>query len=114
MALNSTVTSIATERSAEAEPSTAAITTFSACTGAVGSLYLPYVIGKGMEAFEKDKEYSLVFLSDSKNKLLMGLSIAALPVSIALLPITAPVLALASAKWGRKELKNWEGDLTED
>ena len=114
LAVNSTVTSLATKRLAMPEPLTAAMTTFSACTGAAGSLCLPYVIGKGMEAFKKDWDYNDVVLSGTKKKLLKGLSIAALPVSIGLAPITAPVLAIASAKYGRKELKKWEGDLTQD
>ena len=114
LAVNSTVTSLATKVSDGVEPSTAAMTTFGACTGVAGSLLLPYVIGKAMDSMENDIQFELNTLSDSKKKLLIGLSIAALPVSIALSPITAPVLAVAGAKWGRNNLKQYEGDLTED
>ena len=53
-------------------------------------------------------------MSESNKRLLKGLSIAALPVSIALSPITAPVLAVTLAEYTRKDLKDKEGDLTED
>ena len=108
LAVNSTVTSLATKRSAEAKPSTAATTTFGVCAGAARSLVLPYAIGVAID------ERSDVYLSESNVKLLKRLSIAALPVSIALAPITAPVLAVATAKALRNELKDDEGDLTED
>ena len=114
LAVNSTVTSLATKELAEAAPSTAAMTTVGACTGAAGSLLLPYLIGRGIEAFEFEVDYDQVVLSESKEKLLKGLSIAALPVTIALLPITAPVLAVALAKRLKSDLKDYEGDLTED
>ena len=114
LALNSTVTGVGTKGSSKAEPSTAAMTTFGACTGATASLFLPYVVGRGIEAFKGDKDYDDVCLSESKERLFIGLSIAALPVSLALSPVTAPVLAVATAKWGRNKLKEWEGDLTED
>ena len=108
LALNSTVTSIATNKSAQAKPSTAATTAFGASVGVGGSLLLPYLIGMAFD----DTDY--VNLSESNKKLLKGLSIAALPVSIALSPITAPVLAVALAKAARHTLKDYEGDLTED
>ena len=114
LALNSTVTGLGKKGSSKAEPSTAAMTTFGACTGATASLFLPYVVGRGIEAFKGNKDYDDVCLSESKEKLFIGLSIAALPVSLALSPVTAPVLAVATAKWGRNKLKEWEGDLTED
>ena len=110
MAVNSTVTSLATKRSAEANPSTAAVNTFGVCTGAAGSLLLPYAIGIAIE-----EKSGLFNMSESNKKWLMGLSIAAFPVSVALLPITAPVLAVATAKSYKSELKDYyEGDLTED
>ena len=108
LAINSTVTSIETERSAKANPSTAAITTFGACAGAAASLLLPSTIGAAFN------EANYAHLTKSSRKLLMGLSIAALPVSFALLPITAPVLAVTLAKAARHTLKADEGDLTED
>ena len=108
LALNSTVTSIATNKSAEAKPSTAATTAFGASVGVGGSLLLPYLIGMTFD----DTNY--VNLSESKKKLLKGLSIATPPISIALSPITAPVLAVALAKAARHTLKDYAGDLTED
>ena len=108
LAVNSTVTSLATKRSSEAKPSAAAMTTFGVCAGGACSLALPYAIGVAID------ERSDVYLSELNVELLKRLSIAALPVSIALAPITAPVLAVATAKALRNELKDDEGDLTED
>ena len=87
---------------------------FGVTTGVAGSFCLPHVIGKAMEGFDWEDDFELAEMSDSKRNFLIGLTIAALPVSIALSPITAPVLAIASAKSGLKNLKRWEGDLTED
>ena len=115
VALNSTVTSLAKKYiSFAAEASPAAMKAFGGCTGVAGSFCLPYVIGKAMKGFDCKKDFELASMSDSKRNFLIGLTIAALPVSIALSPITAPVLAVASAKSGLKILKKWEGDLTED
>ena len=102
MAVNSTVISLATKRSAEAEPSTAAMSFVGVYAGVGISLSLPYLIGIELN------------LSESKKKLLQGLSFPALPVSIALSPITAPVLAVATAERFKCKLKHYEGDLTED
>ena len=114
VAINATITSLETEFFSNAEVSTAAMTGVGIGIGTAASFCLPYTIGRAMEAFEEESDFDSVCISDSKEKLLIGLSIVALPVSIALLPITAPVLAVASAKWGRNVLKEEEGDLTED
>ena len=106
VAVSKTVISLETTRFAMAQPSTAAVTTFGICVGGAASLLLPSAIGEVVDG--------AVGLSDSKKKLLEGLSIASLPVSIALSPITAPVLAIVAAKTARNELKDYEGDLTED
>ena len=108
MAVNNIVTSLPTKPSAEAKLSTAANTTYGACLGVAASLLLPCVIGAAFE------EAHYVNLSESNKKLLKGLSIAALPVSIALSPITAPVMAVTLAAYARNDLKSEEGDLTED
>ena len=65
-------------------------------TGAVASLFLPYIIGKALKG---------EMLSESKEKLLKGISVAALPISIVLLPVTAPMLAINSAQKGVSGLK---------
>ena len=97
VALNSTVTSVAKEYYfSAAEVSPAAMKAFGICTGVAGSFCLPYVVGKAMEGFDWEDDFELATMSDSKRNFLIGLTIAALPVSIALLPITAPVLAIAS------------------
>ena len=93
VATNSTVTSLETKRTAETKVTTAALATLGSATGAVGALFLPYAIGRAQEAFEQDEDF--VFhsseMSDSKQKLLIGLSIAALPISVVLVPITMPI-----------------------
>ena len=113
VAINSTVTSLAIKNYfTAAETSPAIMKTFGVFTGVAASLCLPYVLGRAFDAYDWDKEFE--FGSVSNKTLLIGLSIAALPVSVALLPVTAPVLAIASAKSGMDHLKEWEGDLTED
>ena len=115
VALNSTVTSLAKKfyfSAAEASP--AAMKAFGVTTGVMGSFCLPYVIGKAVKGFDCEKDFELASMSGSKRNFLIGLTIAALPLSIALSPITAPVLAIASAKSGLKNLQKWEGDLAED
>ena len=42
---------------------------------------------------------------------MVGLSIAALPVSIALAPVTLPALALATTMYVKHRVKEDEGDL---
>ena len=114
VATNSTVTSLAMEHcSFRSEASPAAMKTFGVCTGVAASLCLPYIIGWAMKAFKEGDDFDEAYFSGSKEKFLIGLSVAALPVCIALAPITAPVLSVASAKWALNNLKHWEGDLTE-
>ena len=67
-----------------------------------------------MKGFDCKKDFELASMSDSKRNFLIGLTIAALPVSIALSPITAPVLAIASTQSGLKNLEEWEGDVSDD
>ena len=68
---------------------------FGVCTG-----WLLHSTCKAMEAFDWEDDFEMVTMSHSKHIFLIGLTIAALPASIALSPITAPVLAIASAKPG--------------
>ena len=92
---------------------TAALATLGSVTGTVGALFLPYVIGRAQEAFEEDEDF--VFhsseMSDSKQKLLIGVSIAALPISVVLAPVTMPTLAIATAMWVKKKQRKEQGDL---
>ena len=55
-----------------------------------------------------------MYIDFANKELLKRLSIAALPATIPLLPITAPVLAVATAMYVRSDLKDGEGDLTEN
>ena len=87
---------------------------FGVTTGVAGSFCLPHVIGKAMEGFDWEDDFELAEMSDSKRNFLIGLTIAALPVSTALSPITAPVLAIASTQSGLKNLEEWEGDVSDD
>ena len=116
VATNSMVTSLETKQSSETEVTTAAIATYSSAAGAVGALFLPYVIGSAQEAFKEGQDFAVDHfeMSDSKQKFLIGLSIAALPVSIALAPVTMPALAITTAMWAKHRVEEEQGDLTED
>ena len=61
----------------------------------------------------EDKHFGGVAIPRSKERFLVGLSIAALPISIALAPVTLPPLALATTMLAKREVID-EGDLTED
>ena len=77
-------------------------------------LTLPYAIGASCETFKQNKSYGgesqlTQFQSDF-------LSIVTLPLSIALAPITAPILALATAAHFKVEFAEYQegGDLTDE
>ena len=104
-ARNDTITSVEKKYSCWPNVSAGGVAAVNVGTGAVASLFLPYIIGKALKG---------EMLSEAKEKLLKGISVAALPISIVLLPVTAPMLAINSAQKGVSGLKEWEGDLTED
>ena len=110
------MTSLETNRTSETELTTAALATLASATGAGGALCLPYLIGRAQEAFEGNQDFVLgsSAMSDSKRKFLIGLSIAALPISVALAPVTMPTLAIATAMWIKHKGEEQQGDLTED
>ena len=116
VATNSIVTSIEAKRTSGTEVTTAALAAFGSGTGAVGALFLPYVIGKAQEAFKENKDFvpDSSDMSDKKQRFLIGLSIAALPISLALAPVTMPTLAIAITMWGKHKIVEEQGDLTED
>ena len=115
LAANSTVTSVAGSCGFQTEPSTKAVTATAAGIGVAGSLFLPYIIGCAQEAFKAENKFAFNDMSRSKSKLLLGLSIATLPVSITLAPVTAPVLAVATGMFVKKSISTQEeNDLTED
>ena len=70
--------------------------------GALGSLFLPVVIGIAQEAFKHEEDFSDTDISSAKMLSLIGLSIAALPVSIALAPVTIPVITVAAAAYKKQ------------
>ena len=74
------------------------------------------MIGRAQEAFEEDEDFVFYSsaMSDSKEKFLIGLSIATLPISVALAPVTLPTLAIATAMWAKHKVEKEQGDLTED
>ena len=115
VAINSTARSLGTKRTEETEVTTAALATVGIATGAVGALFLPYVIGRAQKAFKENENFVLDSseMSDSEQKFLISLSIAALPISVALAPVTMPTLAIATAMWAKHKIEE-DQDLTED
>ena len=115
VAINSTARSLGTKRTEETEVTTAALATVGIATGAVGALFLPYVIGRAQKAFKENENFVLDSseMSDSKQKFLIGLSIAALPISVSLAPVTMPTLGIATAMWAKHKIEE-DQDLTED
>ena len=111
-ATNSLIASIASRRrfGTVSSVKVASDTAEGAVAGAFGALVLPLVIGCAQESFSKNT--ARVIESKSKEYGLIALSIAALPVSIVLAPVTVPVLALVGASIEKKGC-SW-GDLTED
>ena len=102
IALNTTMMSVA-----DSVPSAITLSTpltLAECVGggALGSLFLPMVIGNAQEAFKSKQDFFDTSTSDTKWWSLLGLSIAALPVSIVLAPVTLPVLATASAAYAKQ------------
>lgn len=71
-----------------------------ACTVAAGgiakgsrdALLFPYIVGCHLELFSGRE------MGENEENLMIGLSLASLPVSIALFPITLPVFAAAQAE----------------
>ena len=112
-AVNSTMMSLENSVSSETGLTKAAVTGLGVGTAAVGALFLPFVIGSAQEAFKEDKHFGGVAMPRSKERFLVGLSIAALPICIALAPVTLPALALATTMLAKREVID-EGDLTED
>ena len=115
VATNSTVTSLETKTSSETELSTAALATLSSAAGALGALYLPYVIGMAQEAFKEIEDFvpDSSNMLDNKQKFLLCLSTVAFPVSIAVAPVTMPTLAIATAMYVKHTMEE-DQDLTED
>ena len=116
IAVNSTMMSLENAVSSETSPTNAAVTGFGVATAAISALFLPYVIGRVQEAFKEDMDHAVdpTSMPRSRRRFLVGLSIAALPVSIALAPVTLPALALATTMYVKRRVKEDEGDLTED
>ena len=95
VATNSTVTSLSSGETSESIFPSSLVSAAGVGASAATLLFLPYAIGVSCEAFKQNKSYGgesqlTLFQSD----FLIGLSIATLPLSIALTPITAPILAL--------------------
>ena len=103
IATNKTLMSLSSDVSRETQISTAAAVGMCAgggvLLGVLGSLFLPAAVGMTHEAFKEGDTEALEDISDTKSKLLLGLSIAALPISIVLAPVTLPVMTGAAAKW---------------
>ena len=114
IAVNSTMMSLENSVSSETGLTKAAVTGLGVGTAAVGALFLPFVIGSAQKAFKEDTEFGDDDMPRSRRRFLVGLSIAALPVSIALAPVTLPPLALATTMYAKRKFKEKEGDLTED
>ena len=114
VATNSTVTSISSGETSESIFPSSLVSAAGVGAGAATSLFLPYASCK---AFKQNKSYGgesqqTQFQSD----FLIGLSIGTLPLSIALTPITALILALATAAHFKVEFAEYQegGDLTDE
>ena len=94
VATNSTVTSISSGETSESIFPSSLVSAAGVGAGAATSLF-SYA---SCEAFKQNKSYGGESqLTQFQSDFLIGLSIATLPLSIALTPITAPILALATA-----------------
>ena len=116
-ATNSTVTSLSSGETSESIFPSSLVSAPGVGAGAATSLFLPYAIGASCEAFKQNKSYGGESqLTQFQSDFLVGLSIAILPLSIALTPITAPILALATAAHFKIEFAGYQegGDLTDE
>ena len=116
VATNSTISLASGERSECIFP-TALVLAAGVGAGAATALFLPYAIGASCEAFKQRKSYGGDSkLSQFQSEVLVSLSFAALPLSVALTPITAPIFALATAAHFKVEFADYQegGDLTDD
>ena len=116
-ATNSTVTSISSGETSESIFPSSLVSAAGVGAGAATSLFLPYAIGASCEALKQNKSYGGESqLTQFQSDFLVGLSIATLLLSIALAPIIAPILALATAAHFKVEFAEYQegGDLTDE
>ena len=114
VATNSTVTSLSSGETSESIFPSSLVSAAGVGAGAATSLFLPYA---SCEAFKQNKSYGEESqLTQFQSDFLIGLSIVTLPLSIALAPITAPILALATAAHFKVEFAEYQegGDLTDE
>ena len=118
IATNKTLMSLTSRVFLSTEISTAAAVGDGVLMGAGASLYLPITIGIAHGAFRKGDDNLLDGDDDdwSKTKAysLLGLCIAAIPVSIVLAPVTLPVLTVASAKMVKNKVTEPEEESDDD
>ena len=117
VATNSTITSLASGETSESIYPSALVSAAGVGAGAATALCLPYAIGASCEGFKQNKSYGADSkLSQFQSDFLVGLSLATLPLSIALTPITAPIFALATAAHFKVDFADYQegGDLTDD
>ena len=96
MAVNKTMMSDSSSESGSTEASPVEATAISLGEGALASLFLPTTIERAQDAFKQGKDITGTDIG-AKALLFLGLSIVALPVSIALAPVTLPVITIATA-----------------
>ena len=97
IAVNKTMMSVSSSESNSTEVSPVVATAISLGAGALCSLLLPTAIEEAQSAFKQGKDIADTDICAKKILLFLGLSIVALPVSIALAPVTLPVFTLATA-----------------
>ena len=117
VATNSTVTSISSGETCESIFPSSLVSAAGVGAGAATSPFLPYTIRASCEAFKQNKSYiGESQLAQFQSDFLIGLSIVTLLLSIALTPITAPILALATAAHLKVEFSEYQegGDLTDE
>ena len=109
IAVNKTVMSVSSSEHGRTHVSPAAYTLGSVAVGALGSLLLPVVIGRVQQEFKCQRD-----CTNSNVKALLGLSVVALPVSIALAPVTLPVLTLVIGTIIKKENSELEEESADE